>query len=103
MKTEVAILRHEYPAQIREHVVEKLQHLARFNHGLLSVRAFLERQHDDHRVELVARVRRGVVLVVDARRDGISAALDEAVERMGRALTRHKKKLDERRKAKVER
>ena len=93
MKTEVAILHHEYPAEIREHVVSKLQNLVRFYEGTVSVRAVLERQHDDHRVELVANVRRGVVLVVDARADGITGALDLAIDRMGRVLSRHKSKL----------
>ena len=93
MKTEVAILHHEYPPTIRDHVVTKLQSLVRFYDGTVSVRAVLERQHDDHRVELVASVRKGIVLVVDARRDGITAALDEAVDRMGRVLRRHKEKI----------
>lgn len=93
MKTEVAILHNEYPSQIREHVLAKLQHLVRFFEGTVSVRAILERQHEEHRVELVANVRRGVVLVVDARRDSITSALDDSVERMGRVLARHKAKL----------
>ena len=96
MKTEVAILHHEYPSEIRDHVLAKLQHLVRFYEGTISVRAVLERQHDEHRVELVANVRKGVVLVIDARSDGITGALDEAMERMGRALARHKGRLRER-------
>ncbi len=95
MKTEVAILHHEYPTRIREHVVTKLQHLVRFFEGTVSLRAVLERQHDEHRVELVANVRRGVVLVVDARASSITLALDEALERMGRVLERHKSRLKE--------
>jgi ribosomal subunit interface protein len=102
MKTEVAILHHEYPPTIRDHVVARLQHLIRFFEGTMSVRAVLERQRDQHRVELVANVRRGVVLVVDARTDSITTALDEAVDRMGRVLTRHKSKLrDVRRKTRT--
>lgn len=93
MKTEVAILHNEYPARIREHVQDKLQHLVRFFDGTVSLRAVLERTHDEHRVELVANVRRGVVLVVDARENSITAALDESVGRMARVLRRHKDKL----------
>lgn len=93
MKTEVAILHNEYPTRIRDQVVTKLQHLVKFFDGIVSVRAVLERQRDDHRVELLANVRRGVVLVVDARRDTISAALDEAVDRMARVLSKHKDRL----------
>ena len=102
MKTEVAILHHEYPTTIRDHVVTKLQNLLRFYEGTVSVRAVLERQHDLHRVELIANVRKGVVLVVDARTETITTALDEALDRMGRALNRHKNKMkDARRKARV--
>ena len=93
MKTEVAILHHEYPSKIREYVTDKIQQLVRFYDGTVSMRAVLERQHDDHRVELVANVRRGVTLVVDARTSSITAALDEAVDRMSRMLARHKSKL----------
>ena len=93
MKTEVSILHHEYPPAARDFVVEKLQHLTRYFDRTHSVRAVLERQHDEHRVELVARVRRGQVLVVDARADSLSRAIDTSVERMGRALVKHKDKL----------
>ena len=93
MKTEVAILHQQYPAEIREHVVSRMQHLVRFFEGTVSLRAVLKKQHDEHCVELVASVRRGVVLVVDARAESITAALDEAMNRMGRVLSRHKGKL----------
>jgi ribosome-associated translation inhibitor RaiA len=33
------------------------------------------------------------VLVVDARAESVTAALDQAIERMGRVLARHKGKL----------
>lgn len=93
MKTEVAILHHEYPARIRDHVAEKLQGLVRYFDGTVSIRAVLERVHDEHRVELVSNVRRGVVLVVDARADSIQGALDESLQKMRRVLNRHKTRL----------
>lgn len=93
MKTEVAILHHEYPTTIRDYVEEKLGQLVKYYERTVSVRALLERQNEEHRAELVASVGRGVVLVVDARSSSIRAALDEAVERMGRVLARHKEKL----------
>jgi len=93
MKTEVVIPHNEYPAQVREHVLRKLDTLERFFEGTVSVRAVLERQHTDHRVELVANVRPGVVLVIDGTSDSMSVALDSAIERMGRVLARHKDKL----------
>ncbi len=102
MKTEVAILHHEYPSSIREHVASKLQQLTKYFERTVSIRASLERQREEHRAELVANVGHGVVLVVEARAESISSALDEALDRMGRVLRRHKTKLtDERRRAKA--
>lgn len=95
MKTEVAILHHEYPAHVRERVESKLQQLVKFYDRTVSVRALLEKQHDVHRIELVANVRRGVVLVVDARSEVFGKALDDAIHRMARVLTRHKDRLTE--------
>jgi ribosomal subunit interface protein len=88
MQTHVAILHHDYPAQVRDTVDTKLQQLVKFYDRIVSVRAMLERQHDEHRVEIVANVGHGTVLVVDARSDGFSGALDEAMSRMQRLLQR---------------
>jgi ribosomal subunit interface protein len=102
MKTEVAILHHEYPSRIRDDVASKLQHLTKYFERTVSIRAALERQREVHRAELVANVGHGVVLVVDARAGSISLALDEALGRMARVLKRHKAKLTEaRRRAKA--
>ncbi len=98
MITEVAVLHNEYPDRTRVHVADKLEKLSRFFEGLISVRAILERQHDDHRVELVASVRKGVVLVVDSRAESMTVALDEAIDRMARVLSEHKAKLKAKRK-----
>lgn len=92
MKTEVSILHHDYPSQVRDTVEGKLQHLVKFYDRIVSVRALLEKQNEEHRVEFVANVGKGNVLVVDARSDSFSSALDEAMERMTRLLTRHKTK-----------
>lgn len=92
MQTHVAILHHDYPAQVRDTVDTKLQQLVKFHDRIVSVRAMLERQHDEHRVELVANVGHGTVLVIDARGDAIGGALDEAVSRMERMLKRHHEK-----------
>lgn len=93
MRTEVAILHHEYPAHVRQHVEDKLRDLGRFNERTLGLRALLERDHDKHRVELIATLRRGIVKVVDARGESFQSALDDALHRMGRILTRHKEVL----------
>ncbi len=97
MQTHVSILHHDYPTTVRSTVDTKLQHLVKFYDRIVSVRALLERQADLHRVELVAAVGHGAVLVVDSRNDEFSSALEEALSRMERLLKRHHDKFHERR------
>lgn len=94
METRVAILHHDYPPRVRERVEVKLQALEKFFDRTITMRALLERQNEDHRVELVANVGNGSVLVVDSRDKAFGSALDEATDRMGRLLRRHKEKLN---------
>lgn len=89
MNAQVSILHHDYPAHVREQVEGKLQHLVKFYERIVSMRCLLERQHEEHRVEIVANVGRGAVLVVDSRGSALSAALEEAIQRMERLLKRH--------------
>lgn len=89
MQTHVSILHHDYPSPVRETVESKLQHLVKFYDRIVSLRAMLEKQHDEHRVEIVANVGNGAVLVVDARGSAFQSALEEAIERMERLLKRH--------------
>ncbi|MBL8862693.1 MAG: ribosome-associated translation inhibitor RaiA [Planctomycetes bacterium] len=98
MQTSVSILHHDYPPLVRDTVDAKLQHLGRFNDSIVTMRALLERQRADHRVELVANVGRGAVLVADALREDFGAALDEATARMERLLKRdHDRRIERRR------
>jgi ribosomal subunit interface protein len=98
MQTSVSILHHDYPPLVRDTVDAKLQQLERFHGRIVSMRALLERQRTDHRVELVANVGHGAVLVADARRDEFGAALEEATARMERLLKRdHDRRIERRR------
>jgi ribosomal subunit interface protein len=96
MKTIVSIPHREYPARVREVVEDKLQNLVKFYDRIVSIRAVLARESDEHKVELVAGVGHGVTLVVESRESLLEAAVDEAISRMSRVLTRHKKKLEDR-------
>ena len=96
MQTQVSIPHHDYPPAIRETVEARLSNLDRYYDRIVSLRAVLARDRDDHRVELVANVGHGITLVVDAREEGLTSALDEAVQRMRTVLARHKERLVER-------
>lgn len=93
MQTRVSIPHGDYPGAIRETVDERLQGLDRYFDRIVSLHAVLARERENHRVELVANVGRGVTLVVDSRQDLLNSALDDALQRMGQVLSRHKEKL----------
>ena len=101
MNTQVSIHHHDYPAEIRSLAEEKLQQLFRFCSDRVSLRARLAREADEDRVEIVATVPRGPVLVADVRATGVRNALDEALDRMARKLKRSRdmKTLERRRPA----
>ncbi|MCP3916927.1 MAG: ribosome-associated translation inhibitor RaiA [bacterium] len=93
MKTQVTILHHDYPARVRDFVEGKIQTLSRFHDRAISMRANLERQSEDHRVELIANVGRGSVLVADAKGEALGPVLEEALDRMARQMKRHHDKV----------
>lgn len=93
MKTQVSIRHHDYPSRVRQAVEERLQQLVKYFDRAISMRALLERQNEEHRVEIITNVGNGTVLVADARGDAFSTTLEEAVDRMRRLLKRHNEKL----------
>lgn len=100
MEMTVTMPHQDYSDGIRELVSSKLAALERFHNRIVSMRAVLAKERDDHRVEIIANVGRGVTLVVDSKEGRFGAALDAAVHRMGRVLNRHHgKRLDRRRRA----
>ncbi|MDP6937658.1 MAG: HPF/RaiA family ribosome-associated protein [Planctomycetota bacterium] len=90
MNTEVAILHHDYPAETRATVDKRLQGLTRFFDGIHSLSARLEKQGDEHRVELVAHVGRGPILKAEVTQETFKGAVDECVDRMRGQLSRHR-------------
>ena len=95
MKTQVSIPHHDYPARAREFVEQRLQRLLESYDRIVSLRAMCERQSLTHRVELVANVGRHATLVVDARAEAFGPALDSALAKMARVLSRHKDRLND--------
>jgi ribosomal subunit interface protein len=94
MKTLVSVPHHDYPASARDSVEAKLQNLSKYFERIESLRAVLAREHDSHRVELVAHVGNGATLVVDAQATvSLDAAVDAALARMKGVLSRHKDRL----------
>ena len=101
MNTQVSILHRDYPTRVREMVEGKLSGLERFCGRVISVRALLERHREDHRVEIVASVGHGIVLVARATEGALNAAVDACVSKLRRQLKRTgaKRSLERRRRA----
>ncbi len=93
MNTDVAILHHDYPSELRSQVDDRLQGLKKFFDRMVSVSARLEKQGNGHRVELVAHVGHGGVLVSDVTEETLKGALGESFDRMRGQLTRHRDKV----------
>lgn len=93
MQTHVSILHHDYPARLRAIVARRLERLSRFDDRIVTVSARLERSSREHHVELVANVGRGNVLVADVQRGGLRVAVDDAVQKLSRQLTKHHDKV----------
>ncbi len=96
MKTQVSVARRAYPNSVRESVQAKLQLLAKYFERIESLRAVLEREREDHRVELIVHVGHGATLVVESKAASMDAALEDAILRMKSLLTRHKQRLVQR-------
>lgn len=93
MQTHVSILHRDYPARVRGIVEQRLGDLPRYFDRIVTVTARLERSSRSHHIELVANVGRGNVLVADVRRDGLRVALDDAVGKLQRRLSKHHDKV----------
>lgn len=93
MNIEVSMLSKEYKADLRTFVEEKVSGLVKFNDRLNSIRAVLDQQHDDHTVELVAKVDGVDPMVIEQKGENPRAAVDMAVERMGRTLRKQREKV----------
>ncbi|MHC4893146.1 MAG: HPF/RaiA family ribosome-associated protein, partial [Planctomycetota bacterium] len=85
MNIEISIPHGSYPASIRDSVTARLSELDRFDVRTQHLRAILDKDNSDHRVELIATPHHGPVLVVDSKSNSMGKALDDAVHKMGRA------------------
>ncbi|MEO0652045.1 MAG: ribosome-associated translation inhibitor RaiA [Planctomycetota bacterium] len=92
MNIEISIPHGSYPASIRSQIEEKLEGLDRFDERTQNLKVILDKDNVEHRVELIATRAGGPVLVVDSKADSLSKALDEAIDRIGRAMRKRREK-----------
>ena len=92
MKKDVALLHNAYPSSLRDYVEQRLDGLGRFNERMTAVRAVLDHQHNDHRVELVASIGGSGPLVVEAMAHSPRLALKHALASLTTSLKRQRTK-----------
>ena len=92
MKLDVVLLHNDYPSGLRTFVEEKLGGLSKFNERIVSIRAALEQQREQHRVELVAHVGGGATLVVESHGDEVHRVVGDAVSSLERSLRRKRER-----------
>lgn len=95
MNVEISIPHGSYPASIRDQVEGRLAGLEQTWSRIQSLRAVLDRDNAEHRVELIATPAGGPVLVVDSKAPSLGQALDASIDRMGRAIRRRKEKVSD--------
>ena len=75
---------------MREHALEKIEHLSKYSDLILRVRATLSADADQNVAEVLASVRRSSPLVGEARSDDMYNAIDAAVAKVQEQVRRHK-------------
>lgn len=82
---------------LKEYAVEKAERLGRYFDHLRKVEVILDREGaSQFSAEVIASAVRGQVLVCHTAKRTAMGALDAAVEKMERQLTRYKEKMDDR-------
>lgn len=96
MKIEITSRSTEVTETARRLASEKCGKLERFFHGHTAVRAILDKQHDDFRVELIATTPGKHTIVIEEQHTDLLAAIDLATARMERHVRKTKERLYER-------
>lgn len=78
---------------VRDYAQAKVTKLARFFDRATTARVTMDVDHNDHLVEIVIDVTRGVTLVGKASAPDMYAALDLAEQKLAPQLRRHKQRL----------
>lgn len=77
---------------MREHALDKIEHLGKYSDQILRVQMTLNAEADERVAELVASVRRSSPLVAEARSDDMYVAIDAAVAKLQEQIRRHKER-----------
>lgn len=96
MKIEITARSTEVTETARRLAQQKCGKLERFFHGHTEVRAILDKQHENFRVELIAKTPGSHTIVIEELHTDMLAAIDLAAGRMERHVRKTKERLYER-------
>jgi len=82
-----------HPESVRDYALDKVGKLERFFEGVTHVEVVLDQEHDTHIVELIVTASRHLRLVGRAEHEQVVVALDRALDKVERQLTKAKEQL----------
>jgi len=77
---------------MREHALDKIEHLEKYADQILRIQITLDAEADDKVAEFIASVRRSSPLVAEARSNDMYVAIDAAVDKLQEQFRRHKER-----------
>ena len=86
--------RHEaHPDNVKENAIEKVGRLERFFDGLQHIEVVLDREHDQHSVEVNVTATNHLHFVGHATHDSALACIDSVVDKLERQVVKAKERL----------
>ena len=97
MKIELTSRSERIGRDVRRYAAEKAEKLGRFFNRITSIRMILSLEENDRRrVEIIVAAGGGAILIAEERDPDAFAAVDLALHKMERQLSRHRERLRER-------
>lgn len=87
----------ELTSEVKDYVNDKIEPLSKFNRETRYIEVVLDEAHLKHSCEVIAHMRKGGPLVVNAEHDEVMAAVDIAHDKLEKVLRRMKEKETDRR------
>jgi putative sigma-54 modulation protein len=86
--------RHEqHPEEVRDYAREKVEKLARYFDQVQHIEIVLDKEHEDHCVEVIVSANHNMHFVGHAMNHSVMACIDRVVEKLERQVVKAKERL----------
>lgn len=86
--------RHEqHPETVRDYARDKVGKLTRFFDGVQHVEVVLDKEHDQHKVEVIVSANNHMSFIGHATESSVMACIDRAVDKVERQVVKAKERL----------